>query len=67
MLGSVWSSTQSKPEQVKVDVSVKVCPKSRKVSMHAFLCAPCGIEFKCEESTKVGVVCVAMYHIYIYS
>jgi hypothetical protein len=29
---AVKKTSQSKPEQVKVDVSIKVCPKTRKVS-----------------------------------
>ena len=39
MSGAMQSSTKVKPEQVKVDVCVKVCPKSRKVSIYAFLYA----------------------------
>jgi hypothetical protein len=39
--GAVQTISQSNPGQVKVDVSVKVCPKTRKVSELLLCCKLC--------------------------
>jgi hypothetical protein len=43
---AVKKTSQSNPEQVKVDVSIKVCPKTRKVSE----LLSCVITICCESS-----------------